>query len=144
MGNQPPASFPRRDEHGRVVGFADLLGLTLAWLVLGAVLLVAVDASGAALGWGTFGDASGWLVLVLPAWLFIIEELKAWRGVSGRLPAAVAGGLLAMGIGLLVAGQVPGPPLVSGGTGAAVAAVAYAVWWFHCIRWLARREGSLT
>lgn len=135
--------FPRRDEDGRVVGLLDLLALTVAGLLTAGAVLVLFDASGSVLGWGTFGQASGWLVLVLPAWLFLIEELRAWRGVSGRLPAAAAGGLVAVALGLLAAGVVPGPPLVTGAAGATVAALAYAVWWFHSIRWLARREGSL-
>lgn len=134
-------SFPRRDRDGRVTGLPDLLALTAAGLLTGAAILLVLDGTGAALGWGTFGQASGWLVLVLPAWLFLIEELRAWRGVTGRIPAAVAGGLLALAVGLLVAGFVPGPPLVSSGVGAVVAATVYAVWWFHSIRWLARREG---
>lgn len=135
--------FPRRDEDGRVVGLLDLLALTVAGLLTAGAVLVLFDASGSVLGWGTFGQASGWLVLVLPAWLFLIEELRAWRGVSGRLPAAAAGGLVAVALGLLAAGVVPGPPLVTGAAGATVAALGYAVWWFHSIRWLARREGSL-
>jgi hypothetical protein len=135
-------SFPRRDDDGRVVGLADLLGITIGWLLTGAAVLLVVDGSGALLGWGTFGQASGWLVLVLPAWLFIIEELRAWRGVSGRIAAGAAGGLLALAVGLLAAGLTPGPPMVTGGVGATVAALGYAVWWFHSIRWLARREGS--
>lgn len=134
-------SFPRRDRDGRVVGLPDLLALTAAGLLTGAAILLVIDGTGAALGWGTFGQASGWLVLVLPAWLFLIEELRAWRGVTGRIPAAAAGGLLGLAVGLLVAGSVPGPPLVSSGIGAVAAAIVYAVWWFHSIRWLARREG---
>lgn len=139
----PGRDFPRRDQDGRVAGLVDLLALTVAGLLTTATVLVLLDASGAALGWGTFGEISGWLVLILPAWLFLIEEMRAWRGVSGRLPAAAAGGLVALALGLLVASVVPGPPLVTGGAGGAVAALAYAVWWFHSIRWLARREGSL-
>lgn len=135
-------NFPRRDSDGRVVGLPDLLALTAAGLLTGAVILVVIDGTGAVLGWGTFGQASGWLVLVLPAWLFLIEELRAWRGVTGRIPAAAAGGLLALAVGLVVAGVVPGPPLVASGVGAAAAATVYAVWWFHSIRWLARREGG--
>jgi hypothetical protein len=142
MAERKNPSFPRRDENGRVVGFVDLLALTIASLVTGLVVLLVVEGAGALVGWGDFGQASGWLVLVLPAWLFIIEELRAWRGVGGRLVVAVSGGLLGMAIGLLIAGITPGPPLLSSGVGATVAALAYAVYWFHGIRWLARREGQ--
>lgn len=135
--------FPRRDGDGRVVGLADLLAITVASLLTGAAVLLIIDGSGAVLGWGTFGEISGWLVLILPAWLFLIEELRAWRGVSGRLAAAAAGGLLGLALGMIAAGFTPGPPMITGGVGGAVAALVYAVWWFHAIRWLARREGSL-
>lgn len=134
--------FPRRDGAGRVVGLADLLALTAAALLICFAVLVVVDGSGALIGWGRFGSASGWLALILPAWLFLIEELRAWRAVRGRHVVVVSGALAAMALGLLVAGATPGPPLVSSGVGAAVAALAYAVYWFHGIRWLARRQGG--
>jgi hypothetical protein len=141
MAERKSSSFPRRDEHGRVVGLADLLALTLASLVTGLVVLLIIEGAGALVGWGEFGQASGWLALILPAWLFIIEELRAWRAIGGaRLVVAVSGGLLGIALGLLVAGVVPGPPLVSSGVGAVVAALAYAVYWFHGIRWLASRQ----
>jgi hypothetical protein len=143
MADRKSPSFPRRDEHGRVVGLVDLLALTAASLVTGFVVLLVIDAAGALVGWGEFGQASGWLLLILPAWLFIMEELRAWREVPGRLVVAVSGGLLGIALGLLVTGVMPGPPLVSSGVGAAVAALAYAVYWFHGIRWLARREGRM-
>lgn len=135
--------FPRRDDTGRVVGILDLLALTAAGLITCFLVVVLVDGSGALLGWGTFGHASGWLALILPAWLFIIEELRAWREVRARLAVVASGALVAVALGLLVAGATPGPPLISSGVGAAAAALAYAVYWFYGIRWLARREGSL-
>lgn len=131
--------FPRRDEHGRVVGLADLLALTAAALLTGFVVLVLLDGAGSLVGWGEFGQASGWLALILPAWLFIIEELRAWREVPGRHVVVVSGALVAMLLGLLVAGVTPGPPLVSSGVGAAAAAIGYALYWYHGIRWLAGR-----
>jgi hypothetical protein len=143
MAERKRPSFPRRDEQGRVVGLVDLLAFTVAGLVTAFVILLVIDGAGALVGWGEFGQASGWLLLILPAWLFIMEELRAWREVRGRLVVAVSGGLLGLAMGLLVAGVMPGPPLVSSGVGAVVAALAYAVYWFHGIRWLARREGSI-
>jgi hypothetical protein len=136
-------TFPRRDEAGRVVGLADLLALTGTALLTGFAVLLLLDLAGSLVGWGEFGQASGWLALILPTWLFLIEELRAWRAVRGRHLVVISGALLGMALGLLVAGVTPGPPLVSSGVGAAVAAVAYAVYWFHGIRWLARREGSI-
>jgi hypothetical protein len=134
-------AFPRRDEHGRVVRLVDLLALMVAGLVAGLVVLLVIDGAGSLVGWGEFGRASGWLVLVLPAFL-VIEEWRAWRGVRGRPLVAISGGLAAIALGLLVAGLTPGPPLVSSGVGAVVAALVYAVYWYHGIRWLVRREGG--
>lgn len=133
--------FPRRDGDGRVVGLADLLALTVAGLLTGFVVVLVLDGAGSLVGWGSFGSASGWLALILPVWLFLIEELRAWRAVRGRHAVVISGALVAMLLGLLIAGVTPGPPLVSSGVGAAVAAIGYAVYWFHGIRWLARREG---
>lgn len=136
-------TFPRRDGDGRVVGLVDLLALTVAALLTGFAVLLLLDAAGSLVGWGEFGQASGWLALILPTWLFLIEELRAWRAVRARHLVVVSGALLAMALGLLTAGVTPGPPLASSGVGAAVAAVVYAVYWYHGIRWLARREGSI-
>lgn len=137
--------FPRRDAEGRVVGLTDLLALTLAALLTTAAALLVVDGVSVLFGWSRFGSSNGWFVLILPAWLFLIEELRAWRGVPGRLVVAVSGGLVAMALGLAAASVVADlPPILSGGAGAAVAAVTYAAYWFHSIRWLARREGMLS
>lgn len=138
----PQERFPRRDDEGRVLHLPDLLGVTAAGLVLTFLVIVAYDALGAWIGWGGFGSGSGWLALILPAWLFLIDELRAWRAVRARLVVVVSGALVALAAGLLVAGVTPGPPLVSSGVGAAVTALAYAVYWFHGIRWLAQREES--
>jgi hypothetical protein len=137
--------FPRRDEHGRAVGLADLLALTVAALLTTAAVLLVIDGVSTLLGWGRFGSSSGWLALVLPAWLFILEEFRAWRPVSGRFAVGVSGALVALALGLGAAGLASGlPPLLSGGVGAAVASVVYAVYWFYGIRWLARREEGVT
>lgn len=126
-----------------MVGLAGLLALTLAALITGFAVLVVLDLAGSLVGWGEFGQASGWLALILPTWLFLIEELRAWRAVRARHVVVVSGALVGMALGLLLAGIIPGPPLVSSGVGAAAAALAYAVYWYHGIRWLARREGSV-
>lgn len=126
-----------------MVGLAGLLALTLAALITGFAVLVVLDLAGSLVGWGEFGQASGWLALILPTWLFLIEELRAWRAVRARHVVVVSGALVGMALGLLLAGITPGPPLVSSGVGAAAAALAYAVYWYHGIRWLARREGSV-
>ncbi len=137
--------FPRRDDDGRVVGLPDLLALALGYLLLTGLVLVVIDGVSAFFGWGELGSSNGWFTLILPAWLFILEEFRAWRPVHGRLALALSGGLVAVGLGLGAAGLAADlPPLLSGGVGAAVASVAYALYWFHGVRWMARREGSIT
>lgn len=140
--NTSQERFPRRDAEGRVQHLPDLLGLTAASLVLCFLVILAFDGLGALGGWGEFGSASGWLGLILPAWLFLIDELRAWRAVRARLLVVISGALVGIALGLLVAGVTPGPPLLSSGVGATVASLAYAVYWFHGIRWMARREES--
>lgn len=133
------APFPRRDDNGRIMVLADLLGVALAGVVVGVLALLLFDGVFALLGLGDFGRANGWLAVILPAWVFV-EEFRAWN--FG--PARVAGALVAAGVGiaagLLAAGlAAETPPLVSGGLGATVFAVAYALVWFVGVRWLAGR-----
>jgi hypothetical protein len=132
-------SFPRRDADGRIEYVVDLLGITLAGLVLGVLILLVIDGGAALLGLGTFGRASGWLAAVLPGWLFI-EEVRAWRGVRWRLLLTLVAALVAVLLGIIAAGTASFlPPLASGAVGATVAAVAYALVWFYGIR-LAGRD----
>jgi hypothetical protein len=134
-------SFPRRDEEGRIVVLADLLGLTLAGVVVGVVALLVFDWSFALLGLGDAGRASGWLAVVLPAWVFV-EEFRAWRFGAARVAAALVAAAVGISAGLLAAGLAAGaPPLVSGGLAAAVFAMAYGLIWFVGVRWLANRTG---
>src|SRR5690554_2791195 len=132
-----------RDPQGRVSTLPALLGFTLAGLVTGLVALLAVDVIMVLIGRGELGGANGWLAVVLPTWLFILEEFRAWHGVPGRLLAAGVGLPVALALGLLaaeVAGELP--PLASGAVGATVASFGYAIFWFHGVRWLARRDSA--
>src|SRR5690606_5999280 len=95
-----------RDARGRVTSLGALLGFTLAGLVTGVAALVVIDAVTALLGRGDFGHANGWLAVVLPVWLFILEELRAWRGVTGRLVLAGSGLLVGLALGLVAANAV--------------------------------------
>src|SRR5690606_26296815 len=95
----PQERFPRRDDEGRVLYLPDLLGLTAAGLVLCFLVILAYDVIGSLIGWGEFGAASGWLALILPAWLFLIDELRAWQGVRARLVVVISGALVALAAG---------------------------------------------
>lgn len=132
-------SFPRRDDEGRIVVLADLLGLVLAGVVIGVLALLVFDWTFALVGLGHSGQASGWLAVILPAWVFV-EEFRAWRFGPARVAAALVAAAVGITTGLLAAGLAAGAPaLVSGGLAAAVFAMAYGLIWFVGVRWLAGR-----
>ncbi|MFI0791700.1 hypothetical protein ACH4OY_03205 [Micromonospora rubida] len=140
--SQPdPGGFPRRDAQGRVVALGDLLGVSLAGMVIGLLALLLLDWGFATVGAGDFGRANGWLAIILPAWLYW-EDFRAWEFGAARVVAALAAAALAVVGGLLVAGLADGlPPMVSGGLAATAFTVVYAVVWFPGVHWLARRTG---
>ncbi|MGK5522729.1 hypothetical protein ACSNN9_25690 [Micromonospora sp. URMC 107] len=126
------SGFPRRDAEGRILTLGDLLGVSLAGLVIGVLAVVLFDWAFALIGSGDFGRSNGWLAIILPAWLFW-DDFRAWEF------GAAAVGVVA---GLVVAGLAAGlPSLLSGGLGAATFTLGYAVVWFHGVHWLARRTG---
>ncbi|MGN9774756.1 hypothetical protein ACTMS0_03070 [Micromonospora sp. H33] len=135
------SGFPRRDAEGRILTLGDLLGVSLAGLVVGLLAVVLFDWAFASFGAGEFGRANGWLAVILPAWLYW-EDFRAWEFGAARVVAVLVAGAVAVTAGLVVAGLAAGlPPLLSGGLGAAAFTVAYAVVWFPGVRWLARRTG---
>jgi hypothetical protein len=133
-------TFPRRDENGRVVRLTELLASVVAGTVLGIVVLVVIDGLTAVLGFGRFGQLSGWLAGILPVWLFV-EEYRAWKAVPTRIVLAIVSVVFAGAIALAVAGAVTAvlPPLGSGAAGAAAGALLYGVLWYVGIRYLAER-----
>lgn len=137
---EQPNKFPRRDADGRVASLGDLLGVSLAGLIVGLVALVLFDGVFASFGAGEFGRTNGWLAVILPAWLYW-DDFRAWEFGAARVAAALLAGLVAGVAGLMTAGLVTGAPLLSGGLGAAVFTLGYAVLWFPSVRWLVRRTG---
>ncbi|MGW4295553.1 hypothetical protein ACWEH1_21225 [Micromonospora chersina] len=138
---EQPRSFPRRDAEGRILTLGDLLGVSLAGLVIGVLALVLFEWAFATMGAGDFGRTNGWLAVILPLWLFW-DDFRAWEFGAARVLAALAGIAVGVLAGLLAAGLAAGlPPLVSGALAAAVCTVVYAVIWFHGVHWLARRTG---
>lgn len=144
MSEPTQSGFPRRDAHGRVSTIVDLLGVALAGIVLGVAILALFDGVLAALGRGDFGQANGWLGVILPAWLFV-EEFRAWRtGTPRSATFATVVALVSAGVGvtlgLLAAGATSDlPPLASGALGATAATLGYALLWFYGVRWTSRR-----
>jgi hypothetical protein len=127
-------TFPRRDEHGRVISVAELTVAAIGGTVVALIALAIIDGILALVSSTRFGSASGWLGLILPALVFF-DDLRGWRGYAVRFAVAFVAAAVAIGIGLLVAGQVTAPSLISGGIGAAVASVVYSPAWFYGIRW---------
>ncbi|MFU8851751.1 hypothetical protein ACNAW0_12325 [Micromonospora sp. SL1-18] len=132
-------TFPRRDAEGRILTLGDLLGVSLAGLVIGLLALVLFEWAFATMGGGGFGRTNGWLTVILPVWLFW-DDFRAWEFGAARVVAALAGVAVGVVAGLLAAGLAAGlPPLLSGALAAAVFTVVYAVIWFPGVHWLARR-----
>jgi hypothetical protein len=139
----PTLTFPRRDAAGRVLSLAELVAASALGVLVGLAALALIDGIIALLGFGDFGDASGWLTLILPALVFF-DDLRAWSGHGVRFLVAVVAAGVGIGLGLIAAGLVSGlPPMLGGSVGAVVAAVVYAVVWFVGIRWLTRSGAGM-
>jgi hypothetical protein len=135
MSDKPAVqSFPRRDEHGRAISLAELAVAGVGGLLIALVGLLIIDGILALLKAASFGSAPGWLALILPALIFF-DDLRGWRGYGVRFAVAFLAAVVAIGIGLLVAGQITGPPLLTGAIGALIAVVVYCPAWFFGVRW---------
>ncbi|MBX7269511.1 hypothetical protein KIF24_28195 [Micromonospora sp. Llam7] len=133
------SAFPRRDAEGRIRTLGDLVGIGLAGVVIGLLVLVLFDGAFAWFGAGDFGQANGWLAVILPAWLFW-EDFRAWEFGAPRVVAALVAVAMAVVSGMLLAGVAAGlPPLLSGVLAATAFTVVYALVWFPGVRWLADR-----
>jgi hypothetical protein len=135
MSDKPAvAAFPRRDEHGRAISLAELAMASVGGLVVAFIGLLIIDGILALLKIGSFATAPGWLALILPALVFF-DDLRGWRGYPVRFAVAFVTAVVAIGIGLLVAGQISAAPLLTGALGALVAVVIYCPAWFFGVRW---------
>ena len=133
---------PRRDADGRLATVGDLVGVALAGLVCGIVVLLAFEGIMSATRLSHFGDTSGWLAIVLPVWLFTEEFRAVGYGAYRVVVAALAAGFgFAAGMTLAGLAAVEFPALVSGAVGAAGLTVVYCVVWFYGLRWLSHRVG---
>jgi hypothetical protein len=142
MSGVTDGGFPRRDAQRRIVALPDLVGITLAGAVAGAVALVVLDGAFALLGLGDFGRVNGWLAVILPVML-LVEEFRAWRGTRARIAVALVAAVLAVGTGLVIAGLADGlPNLAAGMIGAITFTLVYALLWFYGIRAAGGRAGE--
>src|SRR5919107_443719 len=94
---------PRRDADGRLVTIRDLLGVALAGLECGVVVLLLFEGVLSLFRMSAFGATSGWLALILPVWLFTEEFRAAMYGPS-RVVAALLGAGFGVAIGMTLAG----------------------------------------
>jgi hypothetical protein len=133
---------PRRDADGRLVTVGDLLGVALAGLVTGIVVLLVFEGIMSLARAFDFGSSSGWLALILPVWLFTEEFRAAGYGAHRVVVAALAAGF-GVAVGMTLAGLAAAafPPLVSGAVGALGLTVVYCLVWFYGLRWLSHRAG---
>ena len=133
---------PRRDADGRLATVGDLVGVALAGLVCGIVVLLVFEAILSATRLSEFGHTSGWLTIILPVWLFT-EEFRAAGYGAYRIIVAFLGAGFGVAAGLSVAGLAAHefPALVSGIAGAVTFTVVYCLVWFYGLRWLSHRAG---
>ncbi|SDT72763.1 hypothetical protein [Actinoplanes derwentensis] len=131
-----------KDATGRLATFGDLLGSAFAGLAAGTAVLLIFEAVMALTGLGEFGESNGWLILILPVWLFVEEFRAEGFGAHRIMVAGLAAGF-GVAMGMSVAGVVAGvaPALVSGGSGALTGTVVYCLVWFYGLRWLSHRSG---
>jgi hypothetical protein len=133
---------PRRTADGRLATVGDLVGVALAGLVCGIVVLLAFEAIMSLTRVSEFGHTSGWLTLILPVWLFT-EEFRAAGYGAYRIVVAALGAGFGVAVGMTLAGLAASefPILVSGAVGAAGLTFVYCVVWFYGLRWLSHRAG---
>jgi hypothetical protein len=133
---------PRRDADGRLATVGDLLGVALAGLVAGIVVLLVFEGIMSLARAFDFGASSGWLALIMPVWLFTEEFRAAGYGAYRIVVAALAAGFgVAVGMTLAGLAATTFPPLVSGAVGALGLTVVYCLVWFYGLRWLSHRAG---
>jgi hypothetical protein len=142
MSETKSARRPHRDADGRLATVGDLLGVALAGLVSGVVVLLLFEGVMSLLRISEFGDASGWLALILPVWLFT-EEFRAAGYGAARVVVAILAAGFGVAVGMTLAGLASGsfPALVSGAVGAAGCTVVYCLIWFYGLWWLRHRMG---
>jgi hypothetical protein len=142
MTETESARRPRRDADGRLVTVGDLLGVALAGLVAGIVVLLVFEGIMSLARAFDFGSSSGWLAVILPVWLFT-EEFRAAGYGAHRVVVAALGAGFGIAVGMTLAGLAAAtfPPLVSGAVGALGLTVVYCLVWFYGLRWLSHREG---
>jgi hypothetical protein len=137
------ASYPPRDANGRIATLANMIGGVIFGAVICMIVLVIVDLLFTLAGVGQFGWVSGWLIGILPVWMFI-EDFRGWKSVGTvRYGVALIAGALGLASGVALSSHLTSlRPAFNGAISVTVAALIYAVLWFFGIRALASRLGE--
>lgn len=131
----PQARFPQRDDDGRIVLLTELLAYTLTVIAIGVIMLCVIDGLFALLGFGTFGQISGWISGILAVFVFV-DDFRAYKDQPMRWVVAAAAIVLGVVVGVGILTQLPDfwLPLFNGAISVTAAAMLYAVLWFTGIR----------
>ncbi len=135
------ANFPRRDADGRIAQLPDMLGGVFFYLVVGTIVLVAIDGLVSLFNIGRFGHVSGWLAGILLVFMFV-EDFRSWKGAPLRIAVAFVGAVLGILAGSALGGRIDLPAVFAGAISVALAGVIYALVWFFGIRFVVSRLGE--
>jgi hypothetical protein len=121
-------------ERPKVETLGQLLGTSLAYFVMGAVVLVVIDLVFVLPTGRGFGQTSGWIAALPTVWVYT-EQFRRYAGAA-RWGLMLVGVLLGLGAGIAAALIAPAtwPPMLTGGLGGLVAALVYAPLWFAGIK----------
>lgn len=124
----------------RVETLGQLVGTVLAYVVMGAIILVVVDLLFSAVVGDDFGRIPGWMAAVPSVFVFT-DQFRRHEGAS-RWAVAVLGAVLGIGVGVAASVLLPQtwPPLAVGGIGGLVAALVYAALWYAGIKTFGRER----
>lgn len=123
-----PAERPKLDTLGQLVGTA------LAYFVIGAAVLIAIDLVFVLPTGRGFGHTSGWIAALPTVWVFT-EQFRRYAGGS-RWAVMLLGVLVGLGAGAAATAIAPWDwlPMFSGGFGGLAAALVYAAVWHGGIK----------
>ncbi|MFD0558243.1 hypothetical protein FB566_3542 [Stackebrandtia endophytica] len=133
--------FPKRDDDGRIVSLVEMMLFVMILLLVGVLMLSAIDGLFWLLGFGEFGQISGWIAGLLAIFVFL-DDFRAWKEFRVRWGVAPVALVLSTVAGLGVVSIMPEfwLPLYHGALGVTVFALIYTVLWFTGMRLMGERE----
>lgn len=121
-------------ERPKIETLGQLLGTALAYVVMGAVVLVVIDLVFVLPTGRDFGQTSGWIAALPAVWVFT-EQFRRYEGAV-RWGLMLVGVLLGLAAGFAVALIAPPgwAPMLTGGLGGLTAVLVYGPLWFAGIK----------